>query len=413
MSASITGGYYSLTTIQICNVLGAVEAHVISYGALRTFFGAVAQSAARKAAQSTSEKAIPVRFRREELVALTGSSDRSIRSQLTELSKAELLNFSASDITVSTTPLECASTRLERIAGEGRQGNRLIPVPRRVLRYLARCRVPSIAKAVVAYLIRGLTRQKNGAIKHCGSVKASWVAKIAGISLRAAKAARKVLIQMGWLSEDTGSTQRKLNRTGAYFSINTDWQPEGEKSSTKKVPDYTELAPPPPEKCIELAPPYKDKKTLSDIKTKNLTSGASKKQMEEPDLNCIKPYDLKSLSRLFKLYDQAVLRGWILPSEANLLFFLSSALRVQQTPCREPIRAFVAIVRRNLRSHVTQAQEDEVRRKLQAYREQHRRRPEPPASETTAAPASPSTRPSSVRNVVASLFQGLLGQGGG
>ena len=224
----------------------------------------------------------------------------------------------------------------------------------------------------------GLSKRRDGSINNRGSVKSSWIAKIAGISLRSAKAARRVLISIGWLSEDTNSTQRKLNRTGAYFEINIDWpgQTQDERFRTSALCQgkmcVRKLHPLPQLKTVlKVAPPNKRHKTLSENKNqKTHPSGASKKQeLGEPNLNNIQLDDLKKMSRLLKLYEQAVAQGWLEACEANLLFFIASAIRVKRTPCHDPIRTFIAIIRKDLRSHITQAQEDAARNHLHAYRQ--------------------------------------------
>src|SRR5207342_280831 len=67
---------------------------------------------------------------------------------------------------------------------------------------------------------------------------------------RAARAARAELIRLGWITKDTGSFQRKLNRDGAYFVINPLWRRAVKQS-----------APPDPKKCTASAPPIQKPET--------------------------------------------------------------------------------------------------------------------------------------------------------
>ena len=126
----------------------------------------------------------------------------------------------------------------------GRGGKRLVPFPRQVLKYMAKCSRPAVAKTVVAYLVRGLALERTGKIRGAGRVKISWICKLCQISERAARAARAELIRLGWITKDTGSFQRKLNRDGAYFIINPGWRRVVRRS-----------APLAPENCTESAPP--------------------------------------------------------------------------------------------------------------------------------------------------------------
>lgn len=376
MTASITGGYQSLTLTQLCNVLTAVDHNKMNYRAVRVFFAVVSQLATRNAAQRAIGKRTPVRFELSELQTLTGKRKQYVRRALTDLKQAQLLRFSASEIVLNPEPIDGAQALLLDAVGKGRSVNRLVPLPRRIIRYLAQCSLPSVTKALIAYMIRGLSKRRDGRINNRGSVKSNWIAKIAGISLRAAKAARRVLITMGLLSEDTDSTQRKLNRTGAYFEINIDWP--GETQAPESAPQpaetkeaCTKFSPPAVGICTKFSPPNQRRTTPSENKNQKPQSGASKKQsLGSPNLNNIQADDLKRMSRLLKLYEQAVAQGWLGASEANLLFFIASAIRVKRTPCQDPIRAFIAIIRNDLRAHITQAQEDAARTYLASYRQQ-------------------------------------------
>lgn len=406
MSASITGGYHSLTVVQLCNVLTAVEQKHISYRAFRTFFAAVSLLSTREAAQRTTGQKTPARFKLNELQALTGKRKQYVRRALSDLKRANLVDVSSSAITLTTEPIEGSQDLLGQAVGKGRNVNRFVPLPRRILRYLAQCSVPSLAKTLIAYLIRGLSKRRDGGINNRGSVKSSWIAGIAGISLSSAKAARQLLIKMGVITKDIGSSQHKLNRTGAYFEINTEWQSADEAERARQRQERLKSGPPIAQNGPKSAPPNKRHKTLSDTKNQRThPSGASKKQeLGEPTLHDIQLDDLKKMSRLFKLYEQAVEQGWLEASEANLLFFIASAIRVKRTPCQDPIRAFIAIVRKDLRSHITQAQEDAARKHLAAYRQR-------PGAET-GTPSSHQNDDSfqglrSVKEILSNVLEGV------
>src|SRR5262249_37692691 len=136
-----------------------------------------------------------------------------------------------------------------------RGGERLIPVPRRMLKFLARCSRAALAKTVVAYLLRGLSLERSGKIRSAGTVKISWICRLCRISERSARAARAELIRHGWITKDTGSFQRKLNRDGAYFVIDVSWRPAPRR-----------FAPPRPQKRTRSAPPVEKQETPNGSK---------------------------------------------------------------------------------------------------------------------------------------------------
>lgn len=168
-----------------------------------------------------------------------------------------------------------------------RGGSRLIPVPRKIL-FLAECPKPALVKTVIAYLLRGLSLDRSGEMRRAGTVKISWICQLCNVSERAARSARAELIRLGWISKDTASYQRKLNRDGAYFRINIAWG---------RV--VREFAPPRPERSRGIAPLPERLETPSDNKNQKLTkcddSGIrGKGRKEKPELRNIQPEDIQS-----------------------------------------------------------------------------------------------------------------------
>lgn len=136
--------------------------------------------------------------------------------------------------------------------------------------------------------------------------------------------------------------------------------------------EKTENAPPMPQKAGENVPPYKDSKTLSDLKDQRTTtygSGLLQKDPTEPNLKNIKLDDLKSLPRLESLYFQSVEAGWIVRSEANVQFFVACAVRSRYSKgIHDPVRAFVWLVKQQKRLYITHEYEAYALKHLRAYR---------------------------------------------
>src|SRR5262249_22308288 len=135
------------------------------------------------------------------------------------------------------------------------------------------CPRPALGKTTLAYLARGLSiERRTGEVGNAGAAKASWMARTVGISLRSVKAARRELIEGGFISKDTGSFQWKLNRDGAYFRINLSW-------SWNEVPKRCapeKFSPRSAKTHPAFAPPYKDRKTSYESKTQKTESCALK-----------------------------------------------------------------------------------------------------------------------------------------
>jgi hypothetical protein len=378
---TLAGGYTVLSAGSLYKALEALSTKSITYLDFRAFFActellAIRNSAYRKEVVSKTKRFCYFKF--DELQKLLGGGV-SLQRSLNRLNAANLLTFASRSIIIHTT----LSESLEKAFKEQfkRSPNRRIPVPRRVLTYISKCSKPALSRAIVAYLLQGLCFQRGGGINNKGAVKSSWIATIAGISLRSAQSARAALIKLGLLSKDTQSTQRKLNRTGAYFEINASW----EAPSQEKTPaPGAEFAYPPELPTTEFAYPYKDIKSSNETnktqKLKSPGSGVSTKlcsgtpekpaNLPPPRIQAVIIDDLKRLGRLETLYKQALSRRLISKSQADKLNFVAAAVRAANLSNKgNPIKIFMGLLRKKLWQNISQAEEDKARRWVLKYYE--------------------------------------------
>ena len=353
----IVGGYKTMSPVQICNGLGAYDAGLVRYRTLRTYFACVAVLASREAARRARRE--PVRsgqqvVRAEELARLTGSSLVIAARDLRRLARVGLVERHGDLVRVVERAIPCACELIER-ASPSRSWTRPIPVPRAVLRFLAMCPRPALAKVLLAHCLRGLALdRRTGELKGRGTVKSTWVASTFNISLRASKAARATLISMGLIGRDEGSTQHKLNRDGAYFELNLAWRRSGS-------------APRLPVKRTESAPPRERLETPVDLEDQRTSTAGV---FSGPDFRTVCSEDLGRLSRMEALFWQAVDRRLLRDSEMDALNFLGASIRARAVNARDPVRVFVAIVRRGLWAHITCDEEERARAALSRHREQ-------------------------------------------
>lgn len=375
-------GYKTVTPVQLSNILCALEKGIVTSQCLRVYFVCLAVVAVREAARRYQKKqgAKPkelARYRASELQRLTELPANAVRRALVQLKRAGLIVPSETTITFNTEPIT-GSEELLKTLSCGRSSRRPIPFPRSMLRFLAQNRSVTLAKTVIGYAVRGLSLSRRGGdISRKGTVKISWIAEAFGLSERAARSARRRLIEMDWITRDSGSTQRKLNRDGAYFSINLDWTfVKPNKTGGRKKKNF---APPTPQKCTDFAPPYKDMKTSNEAKNQKTQvsepsgAGFEEGRGQKPLLRNIESRDLFSFGRLESLYEQAAKAKWIEPCEAAALNFVAAAVRAREVG-RDPVRLFVGIIRKKLWPHITQAQEDRARQALVRFREENQGR---------------------------------------
>lgn len=242
-------------------------------------------------------------------------------------------------------------------------------MPRQVLKYLARCSRPAVAKTVVAYLLRGLSLERGGKIRSAGTVKISWICKLCRISERAARAARAELIRLGWITKDTGSFQRKLNRDGAYFVIDPAWRRVFKRSAPLGLEKFIRSAPP----IEKQETPYGSKNQKPATREESGVCMANERKIDEqPSLRDIRPDDLQRLSRLRVLYEEATRAKWLMRSEANLRNFIAAAARASRVE-GDPVRIFVGIVRKALWHHLSNEDENRAIAALKREREKQER----------------------------------------
>ena len=382
--------YKTITPIQFANAIHALQRGAISFKAFRVYFATIELKAIREAAreakkgdrQATNREAC---FKKEELVRLTKTVKGGVAGQLHALKRAGLLTFSSTEISVTETPIEGSFELLTELAG-GRSPARPIPIPRRALRFLAKTK-KALAMTMIAYMLRGLTLDRQtGQVRGVGTVKASWISDVTGLSLRAVKAARAELLVLNFITQDMCSTQRKLNRTGSYFCINLDWQPaaQGKELSDNFTYRTTQsqeekalviLHPQAPESAPNLHPHKNTRSLPSELKTRNLevptpVVSASRQGAGEPDIRDVKPIDLEQFGRTEKLYQQAAEQGLIQDSEAMFLNWISAAVRAKTCEtATDRTKVFMGIVRRGLWKHITQAEEDRARAAIFKYRQ--------------------------------------------
>lgn len=403
---SIRGGYKTITITQLGNLLHALKTGQITWLAARVWFAGLEMVAIREAAarcqrlqRRTRRKAIPVRFSRAELAELTRLTPRAIGFALGQLRRLALAEFKTTSIAIANTPLPQADEVIEELAG-GRSFNRPVPVPRPVLRFLAVQPTAALGKVMLGYICRGLSiARREGTISSSGTVKASWLADIMGLSERSVRYAQLELRSLGWIGRDTGSKQWKLNQHGAWFCINLEWVPVAKSGvffeTGKGALDCVPIARPTPESCTPVAPPKEDRKTPSESKDRRTASGLCKTDakpnpkispprsaaLPSPTLRDIRREDLHSEGRLRELFTQAVAKGWVKNCQADALNFFGAAVRARNAGNGDPVRIFVSLVRRRLWNHITQAQEDEARRAVQRHRQSERGKVEPAGAE--------------------------------
>lgn len=337
-------------------------------------------------------------FTHAELARTCGAGERSIRSSLARLKRSGLLSWSESAIVFTDSPDALRSddlvdffAMLESIPNR----KRLVPVPRRMLRFLADGASATLIATVLGLLLRCLYYWPDEGCRSHGSCKASWIAETFGVSLRGVKASRKELVALGWLIRKE-APQWRMNRGGLSVEINLAWTlpsygtlpPCGSVSSSGEAPSRektdSEFAPPPAPICTAFAPPDSDKE-LSFGESKNqkpaplpgrgagqtgfsISERAGEKNPEaKPTLRDVTREDLRDTGRLLELHAQAIASGLLGSSERERLLFIAAAEHARSLGKKNPPGLFMRLVRSKLWSFITQDDEDRANARLKTH----------------------------------------------
>jgi hypothetical protein len=296
--------------------------------------------------------------------------------------------------------------------------NRKVPVPRRMIRRLAGGLSRSRMATVIAHLMRCLFYKKGQGCTSSGCCKASWIARVFGVTERSVYDARRYLVvELGWLTTQE-STQRVLNRDGLWVTIDLAWGPEGRTEVPIQSPiidspaveppavespvvestgqgearpeePRIEFSGPPADSAAQFSGPLEDKNPLAGTKDQKPAGGGepgfsiSKPKEKKPTLLDITLEDLRDTERLGKLYAEAVERELITSSEADRLKFFAGAVHAQSVGAN-PARLFAWMIWKKRWDFITQADEDEAISRLK--KAQRRDLPQPTAGQGGGRP---------------------------
>lgn len=355
----VQGGYIAVRAGEILNLLVAYK------GGLRPSSIRLYLAAHLEATEQHFTPTHEITLRN--LTKNAGLAYRTGQDALRELKAAGLLTLSEGMITFNPKLTPEALPYLEDLRTSE---NRPVPIPQSMMRLLAKHIKGSEVIAALAHLMRCLFINR-GQINESGFAKNSLIIKLTGLCERAIQGARNWMMRIGILTPKSVA-QGIVNRFGKCFSITTS-HPQTPAKSEDKGPQifstYVENAPPLASSLIY---------TNNDLNNQYLEPVPGNKSgictnaiKKNPSLTDIQPENLRSLSQLEALYQQALERNWFKHSENQALEFVSAAVRAITTPVRDPVRVFVSLVKGRLKSHITQAQERRAQEKMANYRRKH------------------------------------------
>jgi len=193
------GGVHFISVLQLCRVWQAYRTAQIRMLDVRVWFAAqevVARRCQRRAGQLAT-------YTRAELAQLVGRAG-GVGAALQRLHTAGVLTWELHTITFPHIPQpEQHAVPLHLMLAGIPNSRRRVPVPRRLLRFVAKSCTRVVLATLLGHLFRCLY-YRQGHCQPAGLCKASWIAAVFGVSERAVKAARQQLEARGiLLRQDT------------------------------------------------------------------------------------------------------------------------------------------------------------------------------------------------------------------
>ena len=335
------------------------------------------------ARRCTARKGCEPEYRVQELVTLTGCAPRTVMESISRLRASGLVDVRRGSVTHcgTLTDLAFVDTRdvndaLTRVANHRRR----VPIPRRLLGFLARAKQPMLLATAFGHLLRCM--YLRGELCSSGGLcKAAWVAEVFGVSERSVKRARAELIEAGLLIRSS-TPQGVLNRWGQGLRWNLFWKPA----------TATLVSPPARENRVGVSPPRRTGNSLTGSGNQQprcvVRHGAFARSTR--GLGHVGSDDLRSVDRLRVLFARATKAGLVRASQADALKFASAAAHARRVATKNPSGLFAKVVRSGLWSYITL--DDEAR----ACRIAHRLLPEqspvhPPGNPTPCFAPEPDT----------------------
>lgn len=294
-----------------------------------------------------------------ELGKLTGSSgDEHLHGSLQRLMALKLLRWSHTEIAFPACDADPGlSPMLARVPNHRRK----VPVPRRMIRYLATARQPAVVATILGLCLRGLYH-RMGACNAGGTCKASWVAETFAVCVRSVRRARQRLEDLGWITP-VAMPHWHQQRFGESFVVNLHWENPAARPRAG-------LSPRRPTSTPELSPPESHKDLPAELQNTEPgpagPSGSSRPEAAKPrpSLAAVIEADLEQPSRLEALWGQAVQNQRVCATPAERLNFFAAACHARRAGRRNPPGLFATLVRRRLWSVISLADEDAARETL-------------------------------------------------
>lgn len=369
------GGFSFITVTQLAMVWWAYDSGLIRLLDLRTYF-ACWELVSRRCELEHWQRP---EFGPAEVHGLTGGvGGEHTRHSIARLQAVGLLSFSETSIKFAASPdaMPGDLAGFWELLAKIENNRRKVPVPRRVVRFLAHGAGRVGTATLLGHLLRCLY-YRGGLCKPLGNCKASWVADVFGVNGSNVKAARQHLIEIG-LFVLVSMPQWHRNRWGARIALNLQWEGVSARGE-RQTSSQSDLRPPSELSTTVSRPPCLNQKPLPEREYKNQKPASGRptgfsiresgraEQAGKPSIRHVVSSDLSDTGRLLELHQQAVQAGLATPGERGRLQFVSLAEHALTFSKKNPCGLFISNLKNKRFGFINQTDEDDANRRIKEH----------------------------------------------
>jgi len=383
----VEGGWLALTVTQVLLPWWLYAEKHLQLLDVRVWFACAEMRERRRFTEEGREPS----YKLAEVVKLVGGKGLSrIRASLKRLRDVGLIQWDGKTLELAASPDQ---VKVEDLTGfwemlELVQNNRRkVPVPRRIVRFIAGGASRAETATILGHLLR-CSYLRGGGVDSVGNCTSTWVAEVFGVNGTRVKQARARLVRLGMFIEHD-QEQWHRNRYGSRIEVNLQWSRETPATVGEGAPGTTqgtESRPPVAVINNQRATPYRETGSLPTEGSKNQNpggeapktqSGSSKKtnqkaeELKAPSLVHVVDEDLRNTERLLVLHGQATERGLVPTGERGELEFVALAEHARVYATTSSCALFVWLVHHYSsagKRFVNGEDEEAARRRLREHR---------------------------------------------
>jgi len=383
------GGFRKLSTFQVAAVWSAYRLGMLKkFSTVRTYLALLEFAERRdaehrrRAQQRKSDREFPItrsQIIKEVAQLLNTPSHEMARKAIGNLERSGLVEFQSNNVVFMLDPErlpgdlnDAMGAMLRRIDPREQVQQRTIRFPRRMIRFLAGCPRSAMTATVFGHALRCLWTDGRQ-LKFEGSCSAAFVSDVFGIHVRTVRAARRELMESGWLGAVDADAWH-VRRYGQRLRINSTWQPSPSVDNCETAKQVTGTESPRIGRSTgtNSPPAYSKPRTSSSTQKpepadrRPLGAKGRLRNRNTGSLLNLKSSDLEDPQRLEQIRDECIRGGLINGGEADRLNLVAAACRARRVSTENACGMFRAIVERRCWSHISQVDEDMARSLLRS-----------------------------------------------